>query len=111
MPQVVKKMWEYIKEHNLQNPNDKRKIILDDKLKTIFKSPLTMFSMNKQLSRHVYVDGAASHTSFKHACPLLCKLNQDITSPWIWGLWLWREEGSTCSAIIAGQSHTMLNQH
>ena len=30
--QVVKKIWEYIKEHNLQNPKNKRKIIVDDNL-------------------------------------------------------------------------------
>ena len=30
--QVVKKIWEYIKEHNLQNPKNKRKIIVDDTL-------------------------------------------------------------------------------
>lgn len=58
MGQVVKKIWEYIKENNLQNPDNKRKIILDNKLKTIFKPPLDMFKMNKQLSKHVYVDGA-----------------------------------------------------
>lgn len=57
--QVVKKLWEYIKENNLQNPKNKRKIILDDKLKKIFKPPLDMFNMNKQLSKHVYVDGTA----------------------------------------------------
>ncbi|BDA46055.1 probable upstream activation factor subunit spp27 [Coccomyxa sp. Obi] len=54
--EVVKKMWEYIKANNLQNPKNKRKIILDDKLKKIFKPPLDMFSMNKQLSKHVYVN-------------------------------------------------------
>ncbi|PNH01784.1 Protein TRI1, partial [Tetrabaena socialis] len=50
--QVVKRLWEYIRANNLQDPRDKRKILLDAKLKTLFTSPLTMFSMNTQLSRH-----------------------------------------------------------
>jgi upstream activation factor subunit UAF30 len=56
---VVKQLWVYIKEHELQNPKDKRKIVLDDALGRLFKPPLNMFNMNKQLSRHVYVEGAA----------------------------------------------------
>jgi hypothetical protein len=55
--QVVKKLWDYIKANDLQNPKDRRKIIMDDKLKTIFKPPLTMLNMNKQLSKHVFVGG------------------------------------------------------
>ncbi|KAF5836353.1 upstream activation factor subunit spp27-like protein [Dunaliella salina] len=53
-PQVVKSVWEYIKKHNLQDPKNKRNIICDDKLKTIFTPPITMFSMNKQLSKHCF---------------------------------------------------------
>ena len=34
--QVVKKLWEYIKSNNLQNPTNKRNIKADDKLKPIF---------------------------------------------------------------------------
>ncbi|KXZ54052.1 hypothetical protein GPECTOR_5g160 [Gonium pectorale] len=56
--QVVKRLWEYIKEKNLQDPKDKRKILLDDKLKTIFTSPLTMFTMNTQLSKHCKTNDA-----------------------------------------------------
>ena len=55
--QVVKRLWEYIKAHDLQNPKDKRKIVLDEQLGTLFKPPLNMLNMNKQLSRHVYVEG------------------------------------------------------
>jgi len=53
--QVVKKLWEYIKANDLQNPKDRRKIMLDDKLKTIFPGKsVTMFSMQKHLSKHVF---------------------------------------------------------
>ncbi|GAB4822507.1 hypothetical protein N2152v2_009553 [Parachlorella kessleri] len=56
-PQVVKKLWEYIKANNLQNPADRRQILLDDKLKTIFPgNSVSMFKMNKHLSKHCKVD-------------------------------------------------------
>ena len=51
---VVSKMWDYIKKNNLQNPQNKREILADDKLKKIFgKDRVTMFEMNKHLSRHL----------------------------------------------------------
>lgn len=52
-PTAVKHIWDYIREHNLQNPADRRQILLDTKLGTIFEAPVDMFSMNKQLSRHL----------------------------------------------------------
>lgn len=51
-PQVVKAIWNYIKENDLQEPSNRRNIIVDSKMATIFEAPLTMFSMNKQLSKH-----------------------------------------------------------
>ncbi|WP_210485193.1 SWIB/MDM2 domain-containing protein [Microvirga antarctica] len=52
--EVVSKMWEYIKKHDLQNPANKREIIADDKLKPIFgKDKVTMFEMNKHLAQHL----------------------------------------------------------
>ena len=47
--QVVKKLWEYIKKNDLQNPKNKRNILADDKLKAIFsgKGEVTMFEMTK----------------------------------------------------------------
>ena len=45
---VVSKVWEYIKEHKLQNESNKREILADAKLKSIFgKDKVTMFEMNK----------------------------------------------------------------
>jgi hypothetical protein len=32
----VSKMWEYIGSHNLQNPENRRKILADDKLQRVF---------------------------------------------------------------------------
>lgn len=54
-PQVVSKMWEYIKANNLQNPDNKREIVSDDKLKPVFggRDRVTMFEMNKLLGEHL----------------------------------------------------------
>jgi len=53
--QVVKKLWEYIKSHNLQNPQNKRNIMADDKLRPLFggKSEVSMFEMTKLVSGHL----------------------------------------------------------
>jgi len=53
-PQVVSKVWDYIKKHNLQNPKNKREIVADDKLEKVFgKKSVTMFEMNKHLAAHL----------------------------------------------------------
>ena len=53
--EVVKKLWEYIKKHDLQNPANKRNILADDKLKAVFggKGEVTMFEMTKLVSAHM----------------------------------------------------------
>ena len=53
--QVVKKLWEYIKANNLQNPANKRNILADAKLKPLFggKGEVTMFEMTKLVSAHM----------------------------------------------------------
>ena len=53
-PEVVSKVWDYIKKHDLQNPQNKREILADDKLKAVFgKKKVTMFEMNKHLAAHL----------------------------------------------------------
>jgi upstream activation factor subunit UAF30 len=52
--EVVSKVWEYIRSHNLQNPENRREILADTKLRKIFgKDKVTMFEMNKHLAQHL----------------------------------------------------------
>ncbi|KAK3113785.1 hypothetical protein LTR53_008563 [Teratosphaeriaceae sp. CCFEE 6253] len=54
-PQTVKKIWEYVKARDLQDPNDKRYIVCDDAMRAVFKTDkVHMFSMNKVLSPQLY---------------------------------------------------------
>ena len=49
-PQVVKRLWVYIKEHQLQDPLNKKEIMCDDAMKAIFNvDRINMFQMNKAL--------------------------------------------------------------
>ncbi|KAI3444907.1 hypothetical protein Pfo_001572 [Paulownia fortunei] len=52
--EAVKKIWEYIKLHNLQNPLDKREIFCDAKLKKLFngKDKVGFLEVAKLLSPH-----------------------------------------------------------
>ena len=53
--EVVSKIWDYIKKNNLQNPENKREIVADAKLKPVFggKDRVSMFEMNKHLAKHL----------------------------------------------------------
>ncbi|MBS0467567.1 MAG: DNA topoisomerase III, partial [Proteobacteria bacterium] len=53
-PEAVKKMWDYIKAHNLQDPQDKRTIVADDKLRAVFgKDRIGMFELAGILGQHL----------------------------------------------------------
>ncbi len=53
--QVVKQLWVYIKENNLQDQTNKRNIKADAKLKVLFggKDVVNMFEMTKLVSAHM----------------------------------------------------------
>ena len=52
--EVVSKVWDYIKKHDLQDAKDRRQINADDKLQKVFgKKSASMFEMNKHLSAHL----------------------------------------------------------
>ncbi|MDQ3555489.1 MAG: SWIB/MDM2 domain-containing protein [Gemmatimonadota bacterium] len=53
--EVTKKVWDYIKSNNLQDPANKRMINADDKLGKVFggKKQVSMFEMTKLVSNHL----------------------------------------------------------
>ncbi|MGE3171754.1 MAG: SWIB/MDM2 domain-containing protein [Planctomycetota bacterium] len=53
--EITKKLWDYIKANDLQDPKNKRNINADDKLKAVFggKSTVTMFEMTKLVNQHI----------------------------------------------------------
>ena len=52
--EMVSRVWDYIKKQNLQNPENRREILADEKLQAVFgKKKVTMFEMNKHLAQHL----------------------------------------------------------
>jgi upstream activation factor subunit UAF30 len=52
---VVKGLWDYIKQHDLQNPQDKREILLDARMQSLFGvDRFDMFQLNKYVSTHIH---------------------------------------------------------
>ncbi len=53
--ELTKKLWAYIKKHNLQDPKVRTQIIADDKLQVVFggKKTVTMFEMTRLVNKHV----------------------------------------------------------
>jgi chromatin remodeling complex protein RSC6 len=53
--EVTKRIWDYIRKNNLQDPNDKRTIRADAKLKPVFdgKDAVSMFEMTKLVNSHL----------------------------------------------------------
>ena len=52
--EITKKVWAHIKKNKLQNPENKREIVADDKLQPVFGSKkLDMFQMTKAINKHL----------------------------------------------------------
>jgi upstream activation factor subunit UAF30 len=53
--EVTKRIWDYIRNNNLQDPKDKRTIKADAKLKKVFngKDSASMFEMTKLVNQHL----------------------------------------------------------
>ncbi|KAM0846341.1 hypothetical protein ACQ4PT_055732 [Festuca glaucescens] len=69
--QIVKQLWAYIRQNNLQDPDDKRKIICNDELRIVFETDATdMFKMNKLLAKHITpLDPTKEAKKFKAPSP------------------------------------------
>lgn len=53
--EITKAVWAYVKEKDLQDPADRRKINADDKLGKVFdgQRQVTMFEMTRHVNRHL----------------------------------------------------------
>ena len=52
--EVTKRIWDYIKARNLQNPANKRNVLCDAPLKAVMgKDEVTMFEMTKLVGQHL----------------------------------------------------------
>lgn len=61
--EVMKRLWDYIKKHRLQDPKNKRNIIPDQNLSKVFGSsqPINMFKMTSKVFSHLK-DAEAAHS-------------------------------------------------
>ncbi|KAL1990497.1 hypothetical protein VTN49DRAFT_6336 [Thermomyces lanuginosus] len=54
-PQAVKRVWQYIRDNDLQDPTDRRHIRCDDRMRAVFKQDrVHMFTMTKILNQNLY---------------------------------------------------------
>ena len=53
--EVTRKVWDYIRQHNLQDPENRTFIRADDSLRAVFggKDRVSMFEMTKLVFQHV----------------------------------------------------------
>ena len=52
--EIVKRLWDYIRAHDCQDPADKREIVADDKLRAVFgQDRVNMMKMMGLLSPHL----------------------------------------------------------
>jgi upstream activation factor subunit UAF30 len=66
--EAVKRLWDYVKEHKLQNPENRREILADEKLKPLFeKNKITMFEVGKVINANLEAGNAATTRNKKVA--------------------------------------------
>ena len=52
--EVVSRVWAYIKAQGLQNPEDRREIVADERFRPVFgRDRVTLFELNKDLAQQL----------------------------------------------------------
>ena len=53
--EITKKVWDYIRQHKLQDPQNRRNINADEKLQALFdgKTQATMFELTRFVNQHL----------------------------------------------------------
>lgn len=53
--EITKRVWDYIRQNGLQDPNDKRMIRADAKMRMVFngQDAVSMFEMTKLVNSHI----------------------------------------------------------
>lgn len=68
---VTQKIWAHIKQHNLQNPLNKRSIVPDATLGALFGSAeFSMFALGKKLNDHMFTKPPTPSSDASAACTL-----------------------------------------
>lgn len=79
--EVVKRIWAYIREHDLQDPSNRRKILADDKMETIFNFPLKCALFQSPPRTHLW-DAAPAPRAHAHAPATRCaRRHQGLPPP------------------------------
>jgi upstream activation factor subunit UAF30 len=62
--ELTKKLWEYIRKHELQDPKEKRNIRADERLLAVFdgKKVVSMFEMTKLVNGHLILESDRSQS-------------------------------------------------
>lgn len=83
--EVVKQLWSYIREHDLQDPANRRNIRCDGPFRELFDvDTIDMFQMNKALAKHIWPlnsDGAPVTTTPKEKKPKKKEREEDSEEP------------------------------
>ncbi|MDO4795113.1 MAG: SWIB/MDM2 domain-containing protein [Brachymonas sp.] len=73
---MMKKLWDYIRAHNLQDPQDKRTIHADDKLRPVLGADrVGMFKLAGIVSGHLLVNACGVCTTVQGTEPAeICRV-------------------------------------
>jgi chromatin remodeling complex protein RSC6 len=80
--ELTKKLWEYIRKHELQDPKEKRNIRADERLLAVFdgKKVVSMFEMTKLVNGHLVCFRQTNPPSRASAFLMHCRHDRERSS-------------------------------